>query len=43
MISDQGAENYFLPQKPAFANAEFACPNCGNKDTYEHTDLLYRA
>ncbi len=34
MISDQSAESYFLPQKPVFADTEFECPNCGNKDTY---------
>lgn len=43
MISDQSAENYFLPQKPVFADVEIECPNCGSKDTYDHRDLMYRA
>jgi uncharacterized Zn finger protein len=43
IISDQSAESYFLPEKPAIGNAEFECPNCGNKDTYDRSDLMYRA
>jgi hypothetical protein len=44
MITDQGAESYFLPQKPDLGEgAELKCPNCGNKDTYDRSDLLYRA
>jgi predicted RNA-binding Zn-ribbon protein involved in translation (DUF1610 family) len=43
MISDQSAESYFLPEKPVFTETEFECPNCGNKDTYDRSDLMYRA
>jgi hypothetical protein len=43
MITDQGAESYFLPQKPVIEDAEFECPHCGNKDTYDRSDLMYRA
>jgi hypothetical protein len=42
MISDQSAENYFLPRKPVIEDAEIACPNCGSKDTYDRSDLVYR-
>jgi DNA-directed RNA polymerase subunit RPC12/RpoP len=44
MITDMGAESYFLPQKPDLGeDAELECPHCGNKDTYDRSDLLYRA
>jgi DNA-directed RNA polymerase subunit RPC12/RpoP len=43
MITDQSAENYFLPQKPFFTDTEVECPHCGSKDTYDHSDLMYRA
>jgi DNA-directed RNA polymerase subunit RPC12/RpoP len=45
MITDQGAQSYFLPEKPVFpfAGLEIECPHCGDKDTYDRTDLMYRA
>jgi hypothetical protein len=43
MITDMGAESYFLPQKPVFTDTEFECPHCGNKDNYDRSDLMYRA
>jgi hypothetical protein len=43
MISDQSTESYFLPEKPVLTETELECPNCGNKDTYDRSDLMYRA
>ena len=43
MITDQSAENYFLPQKPVIGDAELECPHCGYKYTYDRSDLMYRA
>jgi hypothetical protein len=43
IISDQSAESYFLPEKPAIGDAEYECTHCGNKDTYDRSDLMYRA
>ena len=43
MITDMGAESYFLPQKPVFTDTEFECPHCVNKDNYDRSDLMYRA
>jgi hypothetical protein len=37
--------NFFEPPKPDFPEdgAELECPNCGNKDTYQRTDLIYHS
>jgi hypothetical protein len=44
MITDQGAESFYLPEKPDLGEStELECPHCGNKDTYGRTDLMYRA
>jgi hypothetical protein len=45
MIQDTGVVNFFLPPKPEFpeGGSELECPNCGYKDTYQRTDLIYNA
>ena len=36
-------ENLYLPVKPDLPKGgqELACPHCGHKATYQHTDLFY--
>jgi len=45
MIDDSGAVNFLEPAKPEFpeGGSELECPNCGHKDTYQRTDLMYSA
>jgi hypothetical protein len=43
MITDLGAESYYLPEKPDLGEGvELECPRCGNRDTYDRSDLTYR-
>jgi DNA-directed RNA polymerase subunit RPC12/RpoP len=37
-------DNYYLPIKPDFPEdgMEFRCPHCGNKSTYQRTDLTFK-
>jgi hypothetical protein len=42
-IASEGIASYFLPRKPEVPpNFTYACPNCGHKDSYRRTDLLYK-
>jgi hypothetical protein len=44
MITDLGAESYYLPETPDLGEGvELECPHCGNKDTYDRSNLMYRA
>ena len=45
MIDDSGALNFLEPAKPEFpeGGSELECSNCGHKDTYQRTDLMYSA
>jgi hypothetical protein len=44
MIEDTWKATFFEVAKPDFpeGGAELECPNCGNKDTYQRTELIYR-
>jgi DNA-directed RNA polymerase subunit RPC12/RpoP len=45
VIEPRKLEDHYLPAKPELApeGAELECPGCGQKATYQRSDLRYQA